>query len=37
MEEEVRNAILKVALGCSVEEVTEEYGVTDGEIGRAHV
>ena len=32
MEEEVRNAILKVALGCSVEEVTEEYGVTDGEL-----
>lgn len=32
MEEEVRNAILKVALGCSVEEVTEEYGVTDGQL-----
>ena len=32
MDEEVRNAILKVALGCSVEEVTEEYGVTDGEL-----
>ena len=28
MDEKVRNAILKVALGCSVEEVTEEYGVT---------
>ena len=32
MDEKVRNAILKVALGCSVEEVTEEYGVTDGEL-----
>ena len=32
MDEEVRNAILKVALGCSVEEVTEEYGVTDGQL-----
>lgn len=32
LDEEVRNAILKVALGCSVEEVTEEYGVTDGEL-----
>ena len=32
MEEKVRDAILKVALGCSVEEVTEEYGVQDGEL-----
>ena len=32
MEEEVRNAIMKVALGCSVEEVTEEYGVSDGQL-----
>ena len=32
MEEKVRDTILKVALGCSVEEVTEEYGVQDGEL-----
>lgn len=31
-EEEIRKAILKVALGCSVEEVTEEYGVSDGQL-----
>ncbi len=28
----VKEAILKVALGYSVEEVTEEYGVEDGEL-----
>ena len=27
MQDEVRDAVLKVALGFSVEEVTEEYGV----------
>lgn len=31
-EDQIRKAILKVALGCSVEEVTEEYGVEDGEL-----
>ena len=31
-EEGVKEAILKVALGFSVEEVTEEYGVEDGEL-----
>ncbi len=28
----VKEAILKVALGYSLEEVTEEYGVEDGEL-----
>ena len=31
-QEDVKEAILKVALGYSVEEVTEEYGVEDGEL-----
>jgi len=31
-DEQIRKAILKVALGYSVEEVTEEYGVEDGEL-----
>jgi len=31
-EEEIKKAILKVALGYSLEEVTEEYGVEDGEL-----
>lgn len=31
-EDQIRKAIMKVALGCSVEEVTEEYGVEDGEL-----
>ncbi len=31
-EREIREAILKVALGYSLEEVTEEYGVEDGEL-----
>lgn len=31
-EDQIRKAILKVALGCSVEEVMEEYGVEDGEL-----
>ncbi len=31
-DEKVRDAVLKVALGFSVEEVTEEYGVEDGEL-----
>lgn len=31
-DERVREAIRKVALGFSVEEVTEEYGVEDGEL-----
>ena len=31
-EDKLREAILKVALGYSVEEVTEEYGVEDGEL-----
>ncbi len=32
MTEEVKEAILKVALGYSVGEVTEEYDVKDGEL-----
>ncbi len=32
MNEDFRKAILKVALGYSLEEVTEEYDVTDGEL-----
>ncbi len=31
-EEDIKRAILKVALGYSVEEITEEYGVDDGEL-----
>ena len=31
-EEQIKRAILKVALGYSLEEVTEEYGVEDGEL-----
>lgn len=31
-DEEIKRAILKVALGYSIEEVTEEYGVEDGEL-----
>lgn len=31
-DEKIRDAVLKVALGFSVEEVTEEYGVEDGEL-----
>jgi len=31
-EEKIEGALLKVALGCSVEEVTEEYAETDGEL-----
>lgn len=31
-EEKIRDAVLKVALGFSVEEVTEEYGVENGEL-----
>ncbi len=31
-EDQIRNAVLKVALGFSLEEVTEEYGVEDGEL-----
>lgn len=31
-DEAIKEAIRKVALGFSVEEVTEEYGVTDGEL-----
>ena len=31
-ENEIRAAIMKVALGFSVGEVTEEYGVEDGEL-----
>ena len=34
-DEQIRKAILKVALGYSVEEVTEEYGVEDGELKRS--
>lgn len=30
--EQIGDALLKVALGCSVEEVTEEYAETDGEL-----
>ena len=29
---EIKEAILKVALGYSLEEVTEEYGVEDGQL-----
>jgi len=32
MKDEFRKAILKVAMGYSLEEVTEEYGVADGEL-----
>ncbi|HIZ25412.1 MAG TPA: hypothetical protein H9812_08130 [Candidatus Gallimonas intestinigallinarum] len=31
-EDKVRDAVLKVALGFRVEEVTEEYGMEDGEM-----
>ena len=31
-EQDIKDAILKVALGYSLEEVTEEYGVEDGEL-----
>ncbi|MDE7295785.1 MAG: hypothetical protein K2N84_00825 [Clostridia bacterium] len=31
-DERILNAIRKVALGFSLEEVTEEYGVEDGEL-----
>ena len=31
-EQEIKDAILKVALGYSLEEVTEEYGVEDGQL-----
>ena len=31
-DERVKKAILKLALGYSLEEVTEEYGVEDGEL-----
>ena len=31
-EEKVGEALLKVALGCRVEEVTEEYAEVDGEL-----
>ncbi len=31
-DKKVKEAILKVALGYSLEEVTEEYGVEDGEL-----
>ncbi len=31
-DERVKKAILKVALGYSLEEITEEYGVEDGEL-----
>ncbi len=31
-DERIKKAILKVALGYSLEEVTEEYGVEDGEL-----
>lgn len=44
MKQDIRNTIEKLAHGYSVEEITEEYGVEDGElklvkrqIGRAHV
>ena len=30
--DKVKDAVLKVALGYSLEEVTEEYGVEDGEL-----
>lgn len=31
-DEKILNAVRKVALGFSLEEVTEEYGVEDGEL-----
>ena len=31
-EQSVKEAVLKVALGYSLKEVTEEYGVEDGEL-----
>ena len=31
-DDKVRDAVLKVALGFRVEEVTEEYGMEDGEM-----
>ena len=31
-EKDTKDAIMKVALGYSLEEVTEEYGVEDGEL-----
>ena len=31
-EQKIKEAILKVALGYSLEEVTEEYGVENGEL-----
>lgn len=31
-DEQIKRAIMKVALGYSLEEVTEEYGVKDGEL-----
>ena len=31
-EKSVKEAVLKVALGYSLKEVTEEYGVEDGEL-----
>lgn len=31
-EEEIKKALLKVALGYALEEVTEEYGVEEGEL-----
>ena len=31
-EQEIKEAIMKVALGYCLEEVTEEYGVEDGEL-----
>ena len=31
-EQEIKEAIMKVALGYSLEEVTEEYGVEDGQL-----
>lgn len=30
--ERIEGALLKVALGCTVEEVTEEYATVDGEL-----
>ena len=31
-EQDIKAAIMKVALGYSLEEVTEEYGVEDGQL-----
>ncbi len=31
-DDKLKDAVLKVALGFSLEEVTEEYGVEDGEL-----